>query len=66
MTATKTFEEEKIAQRIQLAIRTSYIIGNQYLPVCDTNEIKEMRGNESVSVNNNFIDEKGTPKKTQL
>jgi hypothetical protein len=29
---------------------TSYIIGNQYLPACDTNEMKEIRGNESVSV----------------
>jgi hypothetical protein len=40
MTATKIYKEEKTAQRIQLVIRTSYIIGNQYLPASGTNEIE--------------------------
>jgi hypothetical protein len=42
------------------------MVGNKYLPACDTNEMEEMRGNESVSGDNNFNDEIGTPKKTQL
>ena len=43
MTATKIYKEEKIPQRIRLAIRTSYIIGNQYLPAGGA-EVKRMKG----------------------
>ncbi len=39
MTATKIYKEEKIAQRIKLVIRTSYIIGNQYLPPCGADKV---------------------------
>ena len=62
MTTTKIYKEEKIAQRIKLVIRTSCIIGNQYLPACDTNENERIEG---VSGNSNFIDEIRTPKKAQ-
>jgi hypothetical protein len=34
VTATNIYKEEKIAQKIQLVIRTSYIIGNEYLLAC--------------------------------